>query len=207
MRKLHIISLCLLLSSFSAHGEWTANEKRLPAFSRIPQEQNEKAIIGCLPKLKGFISTQETSSLDNLKTKIERIYGMMRPLIYYRELSYKNQAGDKFKVEFYLTSDSKWGKEKYRLKFFQISEKGEFVAMASLVKEETLEKDAILKFAQYEDVLSDERWERFSMPRSPEVSFKSKDFKLFEITTAFKGIGSKLLCNLAGGHPLCQCLK
>lgn len=199
--------LFILILALSLPGFAQKFIKREPAFSSVPRELNEKAILACLPKLMGLISAQETSSMDNLKTRIERVYGLKRSIIYYRELVYKSSAGDKWRVEFYLTSDSLWGKEKYRLKFFKASDDGSYVEAPSPIKEEFLSKDASLKFAQYEDVESDERWEKFSMPMEPTLEYKSKDFKIFELTANAKTSKTRLFCNIAGGHPFCQCLK
>jgi hypothetical protein len=195
-----------LLLTELAWSQW--GQKREPAaFSRVPQELNEKAIVDCLPKLKGFISSQETTSIDNLKTKIERIYGLKRPMMKYRELQYKNGPGEKWKVEFYLSPESRWSREKYKLKFFKAEESGFFVETASPLKDDFLSKDAVLKFAQYEQVDSDERWERFVMPAEPAVSYKSRDFKLYELMVSNRSPKFSLLCNMAGGHPYCQCSK
>ncbi len=182
--------------------EW--GKSRTPSsFSRIPQEQNEKAITQCLDRLAGFISVEETTNLDNLKTKIERIYGMKQASIQFRELFYKTQTGEKWRVEFYLTTDSTKGKEKYRLKFFKQKEGEGYSETFSPVKEETLDLTKMLKYAHEEEIESDERWEKFGSPLVPLVSYKIKNFKIFELSASKPK--ASLLCNIAGGHPFCQC--
>ncbi len=187
-----------------SYSEW--GKSRSPAaFSKIPQEKNEKSIVECLDRLKGFISTQETTNLNNLKTKIERIYGMKQSVIQYRELLYKNPMGEKWRVEFYLTSDSLKGKEKYRLKYFKLKEGEGFSETLAPDKEDVVEISKMLKFGHAEEIETDERWERFGTPLEPDVSFKSKNFNVFELSATSKRSKSKLLCNIAGGHPFCQC--
>ncbi len=180
---------------------------REPSFAQIPEQLNEKAILECLPKLKGFISSEETASLDSLKTKIERVYGFKRPLTQYRELIYKNQANEKWKVEFYLLPDSLWGKEKYKLKFFKTTDAAVYVEATAPIKDEVMTKEAALRFAQYEQVESDERWEKFVVPGDPLATYKSKDFKLFELSVFKKATKSGLICTIVGGHSYCQCSK
>ena len=195
----------ITLSTF-ALGETSWVGKREPAnFKLVPQELNKTAILKCLDKLKGFVSDQETASIDNLKTKIERIYGLKRPMIQYRELFYKDQSNTKWKIEFYLTPDSLWGKEKYKLKYFKADDNGAFHEAQEHNKDDLLNKEALLKFDQFEQVEGDERWEKFIIPGDPLVSYKQKDFKLFELKVIRKNPKSLLLCNIAGGHPLCQC--
>jgi len=200
---LPILSLVLSIVHF-AYGEW--GKTRDPAaFSRIPQEQNEKSIVDCLDRLKGFVSSQETTSLDNLKTKIERIYGMKQSKIYYRELFYKNQAGEKWRVEFYLLAESLKGKEKYRLKFYKLKDGVGYAETFSPDKEEVLDIEKMLKFGHAEEIETDERWERFEIPTEPVVNYKLKNFKVFELSAVLKKPKASLVCNLAGGHPFCQC--
>lgn len=183
-------------------AEW--GKSRSPSsFSRIPQEQNEKAITQCLDRLTGFVSAEETTNLDNLKTKIERVYGMKQASIQFRELFYKTQAGEKWRVEFYLTSDSTKGKEKYRLKFFKQKDGEGYSETFSPVKEETLDLAKMLKYAHEEEIETDERWEKFGAPLVPLVSYKIKNFKIFELSASKPK--ASLLCNIAGGHPFCQC--
>ena len=240
----------------NASGEW-GKTKDSAAFSRVPQAQNEKAIVECLDRLRGFISTQETTNLDNLKTKIERIYGMKQSKIHYRELFYKNQVGEKWRVEFYLlteafkvdapktnaaSTDAPSGKtlsastnspginvsatdtqkidtsktdtskpevtkakDKYRLKFYKLKEGEGYAEALSPEKEEVLDLDKMLKFGHAEEIEADERWERFELPKDPTVNYKLKNFKAFELSVALKKPKTSLLCNMAGGHPFCQC--
>lgn len=245
-----ILNLVFILGFDFAYGEWGKN-KDLAAFSRVPQAQNEKAIVECLDRLKGFISSQETTNLDNLKTKIERIYGMKQSKIHYRELFYKNQTGEKWRVEFYLltespkstastteiskanvssiyalktenssatpilatdasktlapVADSSKGKEKYRLKFYKLKEGEGYAESLSPIKEEILDLEKMLKFGHAEEVEVDERWERFELPKDPVVNYKIKNFKAFELSVALVKPKTSLLCNMAGGHPFCQC--
>lgn len=254
-----IFSLIFGLGLNNAYGEWGKTKDSI-AFSRVPQAQNEKAIVECLDRLRGFISTQETTNLDNLKTKIERIYGMKQSKIHYRELFYKNQAGDKWRVEFYLLNDAfktdapkanalsanaataeaplsnapstnspainvsamdtqKIGtsktdtsklevtkaKDKYRLKFYKLKEGEGYAEALSPEKEEVLDLDKMLKFGHAEEIETDERWERFELPKDPTVNYKVKNFKAFELSVVLKKPKTSLLCNMAGGHPFCQC--
>lgn len=177
--------------------------------NNIPKTLNEKAILNCLPKLKGFLNSDELTSLDNLKTKVERVYGFKRPMIEYRELIYKDSSEQKWKVEFYLMPDSMWSKEKYKLKFFKEKSPGNFLESSPpfTMKEEVLNKEAVLRYAQYESIQSDERWERFAIPGSPKGSYKSKDFKLFELTVVVSPPKGMLTCTMAGGFPVCSCSK
>lgn len=198
------VFLFITFCSFAAEAQWKG--RRDPAaFARVPEQLNEKALVDCLPRLKGYLSKQETNSLDNLKTKIERIYGMQRPLIEFRELIYKNQAEQRFKVEFYLIPGSLWGKESYRLKQFRASESGAFVEQVTTGKDETSNREALLRFAQFEQIENDERWERFAIPGNPKVLYKSKNFKIFEITAEILAPKKRLTCNITGGYPFCSC--
>lgn len=200
--------VCLLLITTSYHiafAQFAGN--REPAFARIPEQLNEKAILECLPKLKGFISSEETGSLDSLKTKAERVYGLKRPMIQYRELIYKNQGNEKWKIEFYLLPNSLWGKEKYKLKFFRTTDTGVYVEVPAPIKDDVMTKEAALRYAQYEQVESDDRWEKFAIPGNPEGIYKSRDFKLYELNVIRKSPKMSLLCTIASGHPFCQCSK
>ena len=179
---------------------------REPAFARIPKAQNEKMVVQCLSRLKGYITDAETSSVDSLKTKVERVYGLRKSMIYYRELIYRNSASERWRVEFYLIGESKWGNEKFRLKFYKASRDGDFMPTHSPSgKEEIVDKDGALKYAQFEEILSDERWERFLVPGDPSVNYKMKDFKLFELNVISKKPKSNLSCVIAGGFPHCIC--
>lgn len=207
MQKYYFLLLPSLIFSFwslNGYSEW-GKARDVAAFSRVPQAQNEKAIVECLDRLKGFISSQETTNLDNLKTKIERIYGLKQSKIQYRELFYKNQAEEKWRVEFYLIPDSPKGKEKYRLKFYKLREGEGYSETLSPEKEEVMDLDKMLKFGHAEEVETDERWERFDLPKDPTVNYKVKNFKAFELSVALKKPKTSLVCNMAGGHPFCQC--
>lgn len=214
-----ILSLVFGFGFENAYSEW-GKTKDSAAFSRVPQAQNEKAIVECLDRLRGFISSHETTNLDNLKTKIERIYGMKQSRIQYRELFYKNQAGEKWRVEFYLLADTSKNDtpkadtlkadtskktDKYRLKFYKLKEGEGYAEALSPEKEEVMDLDKMLKFGHAEEVEVDERWERFELPKDPTVNYKLKNFKAFELSVMLKKPKVSLLCNMAGGHPFCQC--
>lgn len=246
----------LLIFSAGARSEWGDRRKPMD-YNRIPREQNKKSIMSCLTKLKDLISDKEASSLDALKTMIERMYVLNKSYIKYRELYYKTQAGEKWRAEFYLTPDSVWGREKYKLKFFKGEARdGGYVyleadpptlnlgapspnspssnslnsgapspnpaqgsgspinstmnpsSLNSPLKESVLDKSAALKFAQDQEVETDERWESFFAPKEPLVKFKSKNFKLFELSVEWSGNHTSALnCTMVSEQPVCQCLS
>jgi cupin superfamily acireductone dioxygenase involved in methionine salvage len=159
-----------------------------------------------------MITADDTSSLDLLKNKIERVYGYQRPVIDYRELVYKSHSAEEWKVQFVLLPGSVWGKEKYKFKFFKATEAGAWVEQAPLIKEDHINKDALLKYAQDQTIASDERWERFVIPGNPYFKFKSKNFKVFELNLEINPPisvpkKSTLSCNLTGIQPFCLCIR
>lgn len=201
-----VISFFVMISASSVLAQW-GDQRKSPDFNRIPREQNKKAIIECLSKVKDLITDDEASNLDSLKTMIERTYGLNKSYIKYRELYYKTQNGEKWRAEFYLTPDSVWGKEKYKLKFFKSGDTGAYTeASTPPIKELVLDKAAVLKFAQFEEVETDERWESFFVPKEPTARFKSKNFKLFELNIEQSSSHSSLNCSLVSAQPICQCL-
>ena len=141
-----------LMMSFSLSWAQGSPRRDPAAFARVPQELNEKAVLKCLPRMKGFLTSRENTDLDALKTKIELVFGMQKPLIEYRELVYKNQADETWKVEFHLFYGSRWGKEQYLVKFFKTSGGVGFVEAPSPLKDTLLNKDAALRFAQHEQI-------------------------------------------------------
>lgn len=190
-------------------AQW-GDRKKTPDFNRIPREQNKKSIIECLVKVKDIISDTETYNLDSLKTLIERVYGLNKSYIKYRELLYKTQTGERWRVEFYLIPDSLWGNEKYKVKFFKAEDKngGAFGEVLSPpIKDSILDKASVLKYAQFEEVEVDERWESFFVPKDPTVKFKSKNFKLFELIVEQSLNHTTLNCSIVSGQSVCQCFS
>jgi hypothetical protein len=159
-----------------------------------------------LPKLKGFVSNAETSNLDKLVTKAARIFGLRKLSIQYRELTYKDQQNDKWRVEFYILPGPLLGPEKYKLKYFKFNESGFGVEVDTASREDNINKETLLRFAQAENIQSDERWEKYLVPGVPEFSYKKKDFKVFELTVKSEKPSFKLLCKLEENFPFCQCL-
>jgi hypothetical protein len=199
-----LVFLMLLLNLELASAQWPA--RRDPAsLNRMPQSLNEGAVVKCLPKLQGVLTAKETASLDALKVQIERIYSLSKPMIHVRELIYRTSNNEKWRVQFFLVTDSLYGKERYRLSYFKANERGAFAEIMPPGGIKMLDKQALLVFAQDQEIESDERWERFAVPGDPAVSIKMKDFKIYELLVKQRGGKSTLLCSLGSNHPFCHC--
>lgn len=192
--------------SLTSWAQWPTSRSPAAA-NQGPRELNEKAINNCLTKTKGILTSKDLGSLDNLKIFIERVYGLQKPMMHFRELIYKNQNNEKWRNDFHLMPDSLWGKEKYKMKAFKANEQGVFGEALGTKDDALLSKEAVLKYAQYEEIESDERWERFAVPGDPSLSYKSRDFKIYDLLVK-SAIGRYTLsCTVASGRPFCQCSK
>lgn len=198
--------ISILIFSCIGYSEW-GDRRRPTNFNQIPIENNKKSITQCLRKVKDLITDSEASNLDQLKTLIERVYGLNKSFIKFRELYYKTHLGEKWRAEFDLTPESVWGKEKYKLKFFKQKDGNGYLESPGPLKESVLDKAALLRFSQDEEVESDERWESFFAPKEPQVKFKAKNFKLYELSVSFSLNKASLLCSIVSEHPYCQCLS
>lgn len=205
-----LVLVVVLFTAKPTFAQWEGS--RSPAsvnFRSMPRLQNEKAIVDCLPKLKGTLGAIDISDLNKLKTQIEIYYNLQRPVLNFRELIFQNQSSERWRVEFYYFNDASTGKaiDRYRLKFFKRQMDNTWMETKANFSPDILDKEALLKFAQFERIEKDERWESFLVPGEPKVSFKSLDFVVFDLSVANKTLKGSLSCTKEKTFTVCHCFK
>lgn len=207
LKNLMVSSLLFLWPAMGlSANEWSWG--RGPASLKKEVNLNQTAVLNCLEKMSGKLDAQSLKNLNELKTQIEIVYGLKKPQMDFREILYKTKKEEKWRMEAFIAPGSSWGKESYTLRFYKLDRtNGQEIwpEVPSPIGRSELPKGELLKFAQNENILSEERWEHFLVPGDPKLEFRSKNFKLYEINARVALKGKNLACVLKGDEYICTC--